>query len=42
MTDELGPERLRWMYRQMLRIREFEERVHMCDLLSVFSGRIRA
>jgi acetoin:2,6-dichlorophenolindophenol oxidoreductase subunit alpha len=27
MTDELGPERLRWMYRQMLRIREFEERV---------------
>jgi TPP-dependent pyruvate/acetoin dehydrogenase alpha subunit len=27
MTDELDPERLRWMYRQMLRIREFEERV---------------
>jgi pyruvate dehydrogenase E1 component alpha subunit len=24
---ELDPERLRWMYRQMLRIREFEERV---------------
>jgi len=26
-VPELGPERLRWMYRQMLRIREFEERV---------------
>jgi TPP-dependent pyruvate/acetoin dehydrogenase alpha subunit len=27
MTDELDPERLIWMFAQMLRIREFEERV---------------
>ncbi len=31
MEAELDRERLTWMYRQMLRIREFEERVITCS-----------